>query len=171
MTEIIAPILAALATAIGGTLVAWFSARMRPGRFERTVEQVNKLADYVTRSSAAIEALAKMSGPNKEGLEKLMGDSVEAIRQDFAAERTALPEFEKNASTVRRAMLLYMPHRWSGWLSFLIFHTMLLFVIYFLILRFARGNWQPMDVVPLLIAVGCAALARLAAELTLKPVQ
>jgi hypothetical protein len=48
MTEIIAPILAALATAIGGTLVAWFSARMRPGRFERTVEQVNKLADYVT---------------------------------------------------------------------------------------------------------------------------
>jgi hypothetical protein len=101
----------------------------------------------------------------RNDVEMLMRDAIKAVREDFVAERAVLPEFVKTTSSVRSALLLYVPHRMFIWLPFLVFHTLLLFMLYVLVLRMVQGRWGMEDTLALLIAGVCAALVRLAVRL------
>jgi hypothetical protein len=162
MTEPIIALASAFATAVGATLVAWFLARVRSGRLTRTLDQTTKVLAFVERWALGYEGLAKLSETTRSDAEKLMHDAMRAIHEDFAAERAVLPEFEKTSSTVRRALLLYLPNRQIVLLLYFLFHTMLLFIFYIFILRIFRGGWQIGDSFALLIAAACAVLIRLA---------
>lgn len=168
MSEIINPLLGALATAIGGTLVAWLLARVRPGRLGRTLDQANKLVDFVQRYCTAYDGLAKIGDAKRSDIESLLVEATEAVREDFAAERTVLPKFEKSTGTVRGALLLSLPDRTIGWPPFIIFYTMLLFMLYLVLIREVYGGWQLGDAVALFIAGAGAVLARLTAGSNLR---
>jgi hypothetical protein len=161
MKEILLSFAGALATAIGGMLIAWLFARVRSGRLARTLDQATKVIDFVERCSAAYEGLVKITEPTKGGVEKLLLDAVHAVQEDFAIERAIVPEFTKTTSSVRSAMLLYHPSRTVMWLPHLIFHTLLLFMLYVFAIRAAQGRWGIEDSVVLLVTGVCAALVRL----------
>jgi hypothetical protein len=165
MGEILNPLLGALATAIGGTLVAWLLARVRSGRLARTLEQAQKLIDLVEKYCAAYDGLAKINDANRANVEGLLTNVMQAVHQDFEAERNLLPEFERSSSSVHRALLLNLPGRGIAWLPFILFHTLVLFILYVVLIRAIYGGWQPYDIVALLVAGTCAALARLAVAL------
>src|SRR5262245_61568634 len=111
MKDIFSPLASALVTAIGGTLVAWLFARIRPGRLARTLDQATKIIEFVGRYAAGHDGLAKIPEARRKDVENLMLDVMQAVRGDYAAERAALPEFEKTTSSIRRTLLLYLPHR------------------------------------------------------------
>ena len=161
MKEILFSLASALATAVGATLVAWFLARVSSGRLGRTLDQATKIIDFVERYSAGYDHLAKVSEEKRADVEKLMLDAVQAVREDFAAERTLLPEFRKATFSFRNALMLYIPNRTIGWLPFLVFHTMLFFMLYVVLLRIFQGRWGIGDTVALLVAVVVAVLSRL----------
>lgn len=165
MKDVLIPFAGALATAVGGVLVAWVLARVGSGRFARTLDQANKLIDFVERCCAAHDGLAKITGTNRNDVEKPILDAIQAVQQDFAAERAALPEFKHATSSARRAMLLYLPNGTYIWLPFLLFHTLLLFMLYVVVVRTLNREWTLIDVAVLLIAGLCAALARVAVRL------
>jgi hypothetical protein len=166
MNEILVSLAGALATAIGGTLVAWLLARVRAGRFGRTLDQANKLIDFVERLSTGYDGLAKIPEANRTAVERLLQDAMKAVQEDFSSDRAVLAEFGKNASSVRGALLLYLPSRTIIWLPFLLFHTLLLFMLYVFVVRALQGQWGMEDTLALLIAGLCAALVRFAVRLT-----
>jgi hypothetical protein len=162
MRELLIPLASAFATAIGGTLVAWFLARVRSGRLTRTLDQATRLIEFIQRFSTGYDGLAKISEAMRSDAERLLLDTMRAVREDFAAERAVLPEFEKTSSSVRSALLLYVPHRTIIWLLYIPFYTLLLFMLYVCIVRAAQWEWGMGDTVALLIAGVFAALVRLA---------
>jgi hypothetical protein len=93
-------------------------ARVRAGRFSRTLDQVNKVLDFVERYSARYETLTKISEPKRAAAEQLMQDAMQAVHDDFCAERATLAEFGKTTSSVRDVLLLSLPHRTIMWLPF-----------------------------------------------------
>jgi hypothetical protein len=166
MGGVLTPLLGALATAFAGILAAWLFARVRSGRLARTLDQTGKLLDFVERYCAAYESLAKVTEAKRADVESILVSAAQAVREDLAAERAALPEFEKRNATRRSALLLRLPDRNLSWLPFIVFHTALLFIFYVAALRTFRHDWSfPGDVYALLIAASCAMLARLAAGL------
>lgn len=161
MKEILIPLAGALATAIGATLAAWLFARVRSGRFARTLDQATKIIDFIERWSVGYEKLEKISQENRTDVQNLMLLTMQAVREDFVAEREVLPEFGKTTSSVRRALLLYLPNRTVIWFPYLLFHTLVLFMLYVLVVRAVQGRWGIEDMVVLFIAGACAALGRL----------
>jgi hypothetical protein len=161
MKEILISLATALATAVGGTLVAWLLSRVRSGRLARTLDQATKIIEFVERWSAAYDGLTKLSEANRNDAEKLMLDAMQAVREDLTAERAVLPEFGKTTSSVRSALLLYLPRRPIIWLPYFLFHTLLIFMLYIFVVRTVQGRWGMEDNVALLIAGVCAALVRL----------
>jgi hypothetical protein len=157
MKEIFIPLMGALATAIGGTFVAWLLARVESGRLARTIEQATRVIDLVERCSAAFDGLAKIDEAKRNEVEKLMLDAMRAVQEDFSTERSVLPEFEKTTSSVRSILMLYRPQ--GG------VHSMILFMIYIIVFRLVEGRWMMQDTLALLIAGVIAALVRLAVHL------
>ena len=167
MKDILIPLASALATAIGGTLVAWFLARVQSGRLARTLEQTNKIVEVVERWVAGYEALAKVSEEKRQHAEKLMFDAIQSVREDFAADREVPQQFEKKTSSVRRALMLYIPQRPALWIPYLLFHTLILFIVYVVAARILQGRWGTEDFVAVLIAGMCAAIVRFAGRMVL----
>ena len=165
MNEILLPLASALATAIGGTLVAGLLARVRAGRFSRTLDQTNKVLDLVERYSGGYESLAKIPDAKRAAAERLMQDALNAVQEDFNAERAVLGQFGETTSSVRNALLLSTPRRSIMWLPFLVFHTLLLFMIYVVFVRALQGQWRIEDTMALLITAACAAVVRLGVRL------
>jgi hypothetical protein len=165
MKEIFIPLMGALATAIGGTFVAWLLARVESGRLARTIEQATRVIDLVERCSAAFDGLAKIDEAKRNEVEKLMLDAMRAVQEDFSTERSVLPEFEKTTSSVRSILMLYRPQGGVAWLPYLLFHSMILFMLYIIVFRLVEGRWMMQDTLALLIAGVIAALVRLAVHL------
>jgi hypothetical protein len=157
----------ALGTAVGATLLAWLPAPGRSGRLARTLDQATKVIDFVKQCTAAYDGIAKIAVAKRSDVEKLMLDAIQAVQKDLSAERVVLPEFEKNTSSVRRALLIYLPSGTIIWLPFLLFHTLLLFILYVFVIRVVvqGGQWKWDDTVVVLVAGVCAALVRLAVRL------
>jgi hypothetical protein len=162
MKEIIIALTGALSTAVGGVLAAWLLARVQSGRLTRTLDQATKVLEFVERYSAVYNGLEKISEGVRPEVEKLLHDTAQAIKEDYAAERASLPEFERSTSSVRAALLLYIPNRTATWVPFLLFHTMVLFMLYVCIVRLVQARWEILDTAVLIVAGIIAALARLA---------
>jgi hypothetical protein len=176
MTQTLRVLAGALTTAIGITLIAWFFARVRSGRLGRTLDQATKVIGFVELCSAAYDALAKLDEAKRSEVEKLMLDTLQAVREDFAAERAMLPAFAKTASSFRRALFFYLPHRAINWLLLLLFHTLLVFMVYDVILIITSvllsGGWPPdagVAAVALPVAIAFAVLVRFAVRLFPEP--
>ncbi|MBB4362180.1 hypothetical protein GGD65_003205 [Bradyrhizobium sp. CIR18] len=165
MKELLLPLASALATAIGGTLVAWFLARVRAGRFSRTLDQANKVIDLVERYSKGYEGLTRIPEGTRTAAEQLMQDTIRAVQEDFFTDRATLAEFGKTTSSVRDSLLFSIPHRKTMWLPFLLFHTLLLFMFYVIVARALQGQWELGDTLALLIAGVCAVAIRFAVRL------
>jgi hypothetical protein len=168
MTQTLVALAGALTTAIGTTLIAWLFARVRSGRLGRTLDQATRVIGFVELCSAAYDGLAKVDQAKRNEVEKLMLDAMQAVREDFAAERAMLPVFAETTSSFRKALLLYLPPRAINWLPFLLFHTLLLFILYdvvFIIITALSRQWYPEAAVALPIAVACAVLVRFAVRL------
>jgi hypothetical protein len=166
MKEILIPFVSALATALGGALVAWL-ARVQSGRLARTLEQTNKIIDVVERWAAGYEALNKVSEENKRHAEKLLFDAIQAVSEDFATDRAAPQQFGRRTSPVRSALMLYIPERPILWIPYILFHTLILFIFYVLVIRLYQGRWGMDDTVAVLIAGMCAAIVRFAGRIML----
>ena len=93
------------------------------GRLGRTLDQATKIIDFVERFSAGYDRLAKVSEVKRADVEKLMLDTMQAVREDFAAERAVLPEFGKTTSSFRNALMLYIPNRTIVWLTRIMHHA------------------------------------------------
>jgi hypothetical protein len=169
MREILIPLASAFATAVGGTLVAWFLARVRSDHLARTLDQASKIIGFVGQYAAGYEGLAKIPEEKRTEVETLIRDVMQAVREDFAAERAVLPQFAENTSSIRRVLLLDFPRRRIAWLPFLLFHTFLLFVLYVFFVRVLQGRWEIGDTVAILVSLACAALSRLAVRLLSRP--
>jgi hypothetical protein len=165
MKEILIPLASALATAVGGILVAWLLARVRSGRLVRTLDQTTKIIDFIERWSARQEGLAKLSEANRNEVDKLMLHTMQAVREDFVAERAMPIEFGQSTSSIRSALLLHRPRRAIVWFPHLLFYTLLLFMIYVFVIIVVQGRWNTEDTVALLIAGVFAALLRLTLHL------
>ena len=132
----------------------------------RTLDQATRVVEFVDRYSATYDSLKKISGEKRNYAESLLLEAMQAVREDLAAERAMLPEFEKNISSVRSALLLYFPNRNITWIPYLLFYTMLIFIVYIIIVRLVKGGWTAEDMVAILIAGVCASLVRLVVRLT-----
>ncbi|WP_130225105.1 hypothetical protein [Bradyrhizobium sp. Leo121] len=97
-----------------------------------------------------------------------MQDATKAVREDFVAERAVLAEFETTALSVRRLLLLNLPQHTFGWLPYLLFHTLLLFILYVFLVRVIQGQWGIDDTVAILVAGWGAGAIRLAVHLVLE---
>jgi hypothetical protein len=138
------------------------------------MDQAAKVIEFVERWTTGYESLAKIPEEKRDGVEKLMLDTINAVRDDFSEDRQTLTQFEKNVSGFRKAALLYLPSGTIIWFPYFIFHTLQVFIVYLLVVRVVQAvrgeaGWGIDDTAVLLVAVLCAAVARLA--VTLIPVQ
>jgi hypothetical protein len=148
-------------------MVAWFLARVQSGRLARTLEQTNKIIDVVERWAAGYEALNKVSEENKPHAEKLMFDAIQAVREDFASDRAVPQQFGRRTSSVRSALMLYIPERPILCVPYILLNTLTLFIFYVLVARLYQGRWGMEDIVAVLIAGVCAAIVRFAGRIML----
>jgi hypothetical protein len=157
MNELWQKLAEALMTAVGGTLAAWFLARVQSGRLSRTFEHAKKVNEFVERFSTNFTAVAQLPEPARIEAEKLLLDNVNALRTDLAAEREILEQFQVRTATFRDALFLHLPSRPILILPFLLFHTMLLFVLYVVVYRLVYGGMRTEDG----FAIGIAAFLAL----------
>jgi hypothetical protein len=118
--------------------------------------------------------LQKVPEARRSDVEKLILNALEAAQKEFTAEQAVPPKPGKAISSVRRALLLYSPLRSTIWLPYLLFHTLLLFMLYLIglrIIEMASGEqaWSMGDAVALLVAGLCAVLIRLTVGPALPP--
>ncbi|RVH69173.1 hypothetical protein CN198_13990 [Sinorhizobium meliloti] len=161
MTDIFATLLSALATAVGATLAAWLFARVRSGRLARTLDYAPRILDFVGQCSGRLEGLEKIHEASRNDLEKLVLAAVHAVQEDFKIERDLLPEFEKTTGSFRNAFLLSYPRYRILWLPYIVFYTLVIFVIYVIALRVFQRQWSSYDTVLLLAAGLLIILVRL----------
>ena len=135
----------ALLVAVGGTLAAWYLARVRAGRFGRTLEQSNKLLDFVEHYCKVRDELEKFSVAEKPDMAKLLANAMDAVRDDFVADRATFSDFETDVSTVKAVLLLRIPARPLLWVPQLLFHTLLIFSALIFVLRLMHPPWQIVD--------------------------
>lgn len=142
--EIVTPILAAIGTAIGATLAAWLAARVRSGRFMRTIEHAAKFMEFVERYTTQRQAVAAFPDPIKSEMESSLAVALKAVQEDFAAERAQLNQFHQSTLALRQAFLFVLPKRAILYAPFLFYHIALLALTYIVVLR-AIQKHQPSD--------------------------
>src|SRR5262245_42785659 len=152
MKEIVITFVGALSTAVAGVLIAWLLARSRSGRLSRTFDQAGKVLDFIERYSAAYGGLEKLPEAIRPNVQKLLHETAQAIQEDFTADRSMLPEFDKTTSSFRKVLLLYVPDRTAIWIPCIVFHTSILFMLYVCIVRFVQASWEMADTTVLIFA-------------------
>jgi hypothetical protein len=170
MKDILAPFAAALATTVAGMLTYWLGSE----RLTRTIDQTNKVMDFITRWFEAYDQLKKVPENRRGDVEKLMLHAMEAVQRVFAAEQVGAQEPEKVISSFRSALLLHSPKYRTLWLPYLVFYTLLLFIIYLVVLRTiemtgGQLSWSSEDLVAVAIACLCAVVIRWVVGPTLRP--
>ena len=154
--------LGSVATAIGGTAVAWYSARIRTGRLDHTLENSAKLLDFIERWINISEKLDKTL--SVEEVKELMQSVVRAVTKDFEEERNILPAFRHSTSALRRMLLLSVPLRPILLPLHIIFYSSILFALIIVAIRIHGNEWSFEDSVAIftcaLIAIGTRVAVR-----------
>ena len=135
MDEIIKPFLAALVTAVAGTVTAWFLSRARSGRLTRTIEQTGKLLELVERYYRLYDEVEKSNNQASEDTLALLATILAALKEDFKDERGRFGRFRQQESVIGRLMLLYAPKKRAVWALFCLFYFCIVFVVFVLLTR------------------------------------
>lgn len=138
-------LLTALGSAISLILVAWLNARVRSGRLGRTLDRSASILDFVNQCSTRYSDLTKLPDACRSSLERLILGVVEAVQEDFLAERAILSATERGTRSDGSLFFPGFPRSPILYVPLILYYTTVLFIVYLCIVRVYQLSWSFVD--------------------------